>query len=1805
MHIEKHRALLTFLKEAAVLRRKRVSAYGKDDKTLWLGQLSKDYLEIRSIFFAENPEEFSNSWLELCRKRKPIFPPIPEIVGNWLPQEFLDNPKKYLSKKAEELIGLLRSRITILVEKPISNPDLSTLSDTSRVEKIAEERRLKDYPEVEEAWLEYVVEQWEPWTQEMAYWKEVQRIYEEVDFMRRRIEEVEERYELLLGVGLLQWKDPTGTTIKRHILTAPAEITLEPERGILTVAPAASFEKFRVELDMLEPQYQPSLKNTDIEERLEDLDIQVWNTSKIGEILRVIANHISPNAEVDENQMAPLKQTDETPRVVYAPALVLRERRPTAYEELISQFLKGTEEKTSLNITAPWKHFISEGEPPEDSENLDYPENCSLLNDTRLYFPLPRNEEQKKIAESLKERPYVLVKGPPGTGKSHTIANLICHLLAKGDRILVTAQKPKALSVLREKLPDSIQGLSVTFLGTSSEDQHFLAESVRRIIQKINEWKGAEWAQQKIAELEKELRQLEDRIAEIDRNLREICEAETYFHTLPGDYQGTMAQIARTVKEKRQKYAWFPELDVEKECPLSGEEIYLLAEVHSQLTSDRLKELNLNLGNISLPDPKKFRELIHQLEDTEKLTKAACKGIKEEHLSLFQTTNDELLSSCQVFLEKLEEYTIRASRVLGKSTEHILSDLLIGQDARWQQLVQHLSKLLQSMEAATKKLGHTQVKIPPEISVHQLLIDAQRRLQHLQKGRWKGWGFIAPRIMRETRYIENSCLVDSQSPKIPEQFEKLVAFLELKIAIKEFSEIWATFTSLDDINPLQVVIHLREVVQELTTLLEFIQNSRKSLGIVPVAERVNLAQKEERQKWLALIKAEIAEHKLAKAYEPFKLWLNSLRQTIALGNVHPCVERFIKAIETRNIQEWETAWELLKQFEEEKKQFHSYKELLNRIGNFCPALKELLISTQGLSEWKSRLLQLQEAWAWAYAKTWLRKVTNSESYESLLKERNTLQKKVEKKIEEIATVKAWHAFFSRLDEATSQNLIAWTKAIARIGKGTGKYAYRHRKSARKYLMRCIPKIPAWIMPLHKLWETVKPVSGLFDTIIIDEASQAGVESLVLLLLAKRIIVVGDDQQNSPEAVGILEEDIARLAREHLRNFQFRSEFRPDTSLYDHAERAFGNVISLREHFRCVPEIIRFSNELCYSDAPLIPLRQPPSKEKRLPPLISVFVKNGTCEGRGARLINRAEAETIVKKIKECIEDPAYAGKTMGVIILQGHLQAEVIDQMLAEVFEPKVRAERKLQCGTPATFQGDQRDIIFLSLVVAPNYQFRALTGLNDKRRFNVAMSRAHDQVWLFHSVQLHDLSPLDLRYQLLKFFSTSKQTIFKEHYEELERLEHEAKNRIRQPRTQPEPYDSWFEVDVAMELMRRGYFIRPQYEAAGYRIDLVIEGLNARLAVECDGEYWHGPDRYDYDMARQRQLERVGWKFVRIRESEFYINRKKAIQKVIEACEDLGIKPLKKTCMSFNEKESKIHSIKAPQENLEKDKFTNEEKLKLKTLAQQISAVDNTSSELSTKYENHNFSDPFNNLLGKNDVEQSNEKKVSIIKLTEKEAYTREWKKYLESFLSTFKEFKKEGSKETVPDAYIFKYRGNLVIVLNDEHNSILNQSYIQNKEKEVLKKNAWFIKSPNQKQKTLYKIIESVVKFQKVFFEKGIAYLKPLTLKDVANDIGVHESTVSRIISNRYISTPFGIFELKYFFTSSISTYYGDQVSSESIKMYIKNLIEEEDPKNPLSDQKIVELLKDKWQINIARRTVAKYRETLGIPSSSKRKV
>ncbi|PTX52694.1 uncharacterized protein DUF559 [Melghirimyces profundicolus] len=252
-------------------------------------------------------------------------------------------------------------------------------------------------------------------------------------------------------------------------------------------------------------------------------------------------------------------------------------------------------------------------------------------------------------------------------------------------------------------------------------------------------------------------------------------------------------------------------------------------------------------------------------------------------------------------------------------------------------------------------------------------------------------------------------------------------------------------------------------------------------------------------------------------------------------------------------------------------------------------------------------------------------------------------------------------------------------------------------------------------------------------------------------------------------------------------------------------------------------------------------------------------------------------------IQAMVKEPALANRTFGVISLLGNDQAQFIENRLREAIGEEEMLKRKIICGDAYAFQGDERDIIFLSMVVADNVRFQAQVRKDAKQRFNVAASRAKNQLRLYHSVDLKDLNPDDLRYRLLNYCLNPHRVM-----EQVENAEALCESR--------------FEKEVLRMILAQGYRVRPQVQVGRYRIDLVVEGLKNRLAVECDGDRWHGPDRWEEDMLRQQTLERAGWTFWRIRGSTFYRDRKKAMESLWRKLEEMGI-----------EKEAQLNEAETP----------------------------------------------------------------------------------------------------------------------------------------------------------------------------------------------------------------------------------------------------------------------------------------------------
>ena len=375
-------------------------------------------------------------------------------------------------------------------------------------------------------------------------------------------------------------------------------------------------------------------------------------------------------------------------------------------------------------------------------------------------------------------------------------------------------------------------------------------------------------------------------------------------------------------------------------------------------------------------------------------------------------------------------------------------------------------------------------------------------------------------------------------------------------------------------------------------------------------------------------------------------------------------------------------------------------------------------------------------------------------------------------------------------------------------------------------------------------------------------------------MGKKLIIVGDDKQVSPMAIGVEMESINRL-RETYIDGKIPNAHLYDlkTSIYDIAATTF-QPLMLREHFRCMPEIIGFSNGLSY-DYKIKPLRDP-SNSILLPSVVNYRVADGERIGK----TNPNEAKTIVALMQACMEQPEYAGKTFGVISLLGDDQVKTLQEEIDRRIDTKEYIRRRILCGNASNFQGDERDVIFLSLVDCANGHgpvAKQAFGVDDayRKRYNVAVSRAKDQLWVVDSLDpANDLKTGDIRKKLIEYSLNPKA---------IDILSREIDKKAESP----------FESAVAKDLAGRGYHLVQQWQVGAYRIDMVAVYGGKKVAIECDGDRYHSSEtKIREDMERQTILERLGWQFIRIRGSEYYRSPDKTMDRVVSEMNEVGILP-------------------------------------------------------------------------------------------------------------------------------------------------------------------------------------------------------------------------------------------------------------------------------------------------------------------------
>lgn len=1383
-------------------------------------------------------------------------------------------------------------------------------SDQSQTDKPTidplETVRLEDYDrasEVKALFATYLNSKWRPWAQIEKPRRDTIKIYSKLFTLVQQLEGsiVESQLEVVWGVGVSVW-DVGGVVVRYPIVSRLVEVRLNSDTAQIEVRPRDV--EPQLELDWYFSQGNPGV--ADVKQKAKTLYSEIAQTfspfdhSTFEPVLRTAASTLDEHGayclDVASRTDRELPRLGPNLQVTDTWVLFARPRTNSLFLQDLER-LRDEVEKTGDGFPPAVSCIVTE--PDTDNQEIRLPRYRGVSvsyhgkgeaesdGEQELYFPKPFNDEQVRIVQLLDVYDGVVVQGPPGTGKTHTIANIICHYLAQGKRVLVTSMKDPALAVLQEQLPDDIRPLAVPLLTSEAEGMKQFEHAISKIAAEVQSLDRVA-VERDIRDLEGAIDTLHAQIAAVDYEISEWAERNLSSFELDGESIDPL-KAAREVIEGADLVKLIPDklgIDPEFQPRVTDEDMTALRDARRVLGKD-LDYLEASIPQLSeLPDPDVITQLHQDLVQHERLRRAVENG----EIPDLANYGPETLRIARELLSRIETIKSLRSEIQNAARDWTSRVYRLLREKEGQGVLQVLEALGSEIEQLFRR--HTAflarpIEVPTGIEDDSELL---RAIDNLAKGK-SAFGFKGLLGKRNQKTRLASISVIGSPPATADDWKYVREYVVFLKRCRELVFRWnAVAAGLElpvmDERPGSVFALAQEyaLFEKLKSLVEteaFVADGSPKVLLTWGDANRAMYDEEKLSRLESILRHHVTQSQLSNVWSKREQCETVLadkcgrivdRMRRFFGNTLGNPEIRIDALRS----EWSSILT-------ELRRVHALSEHLNTVRVVCKKIEE-----SGAPEYASLLRQpldsvvdqfipdnWRQAWRLRRLNTYLESVDAHEHLQQLASRRLDLQNELARAYRDIVVKRTWLKLTENATPSIRSALQAYLNAIRKIRKGTGKRAPRYRRDARRAAAEANPAVPCWIMAHYRVSESLPPKLGCFDLVIIDEASQSDLTALPAILRAQKVLIVGDDKQVSPEGIGQEEQKIRALMARSLHDQvdMHRAQMSPDRSIYDLFKVVFASSsVMLKEHFRCVAPIIEYSKREFYSHE-LLPLRVPKPSERLDPPLVDVRVIGGY--RRGDR--NEAEAQFIVDEIIKITQDPRLQTRSIGVVSLLGHDQARVIWDKLVVSLGPEVIQRHRIACGDARTFQGKERDIMFLSMVVAPNDVGAALTRDTYAQRFNVAASRARDRMYLVRSVGLEDLSRADTwRRSLIEHFSNP----FAQDETRVESLR--------------ELCESDFEREMYDELVQRGYRVTPQVRVGRYRIDLVVEGPNdARLAIECDGDRYHGPEQWMEDMQRQVVLERAGWRFWRCFASSFVRRRKEVMDELIALLSERGIEPM------------------------------------------------------------------------------------------------------------------------------------------------------------------------------------------------------------------------------------------------------------------------------------------------------------------------
>jgi hypothetical protein len=506
-----------------------------------------------------------------------------------------------------------------------------------------------------------------------------------------------------------------------------------------------------------------------------------------------------------------------------------------------------------------------------------------------------------------------------------------------------------------------------------------------------------------------------------------------------------------------------------------------------------------------------------------------------------------------------------------------------------------------------------------------------------------------------------------------EQLSAFVDWVDASRTILAMNQAWPVSVVIPDEDTFdeKVQWHLTEVAQldKVLALGDQLEVERQwfQYNNLPVPDWNKL---EDIRRYAVLVEAATATDDAIAAASPIDAVAAYLTAQSQQPSPPAITNELLVAVRNRQVDTYADAYARLHHLIAVKKAVRDRERVRWQLDLSAPKLAIAIADDPAAPDWDYRLAGYEQAWHWEMTGRWIL-AQDSEDANALKVGLNSIEQQIRNEVEHLAAERAWgHAVApDRITGSARANLTQYAQLVSRLGKGTGKYAARQRAAIAEAMDRCRPSVPVWIMPLYRIAEQVRVEPNLYDVVIVDEASQAGLEAAFLQYLAPKVVVIGDDKQVSPSAVGVDQQQLRDLAAMYLSEDIYKESWLdPKRSYFDEANMRFGGRITLTEHRRCVPEIIGFSNRIAYEPEGirLVPVRQ--FGAERLEPIKVVYLPEGH---ESPNKTNLVEAEAIVEQIVKCLEEPHYDGATFGVVSLLGAEQAKLIEHKLLDAVSPE------------------------------------------------------------------------------------------------------------------------------------------------------------------------------------------------------------------------------------------------------------------------------------------------------------------------------------------------------------------------------------------------------------------------------------------------------------------------------------------------------------------------------------------------------